>query len=64
MKKRQQFKELKEEAKQKNYERTAEEKTKFFWRVKNKIMKWYINYRYKKEKKIKEMEQLQKEVMK
>ena len=30
---RQQFKELKEEAKQKNYERTIEEKTKFFWRV-------------------------------
>ena len=31
MKKRQQFKELKEEAKQKNDERTTEEKTKFFW---------------------------------
>ena len=43
---RQQFKELKEEAKQKNDERTTEEKTKFFWRVKNKIMKWYINNRY------------------
>ena len=39
MKKRQQFKELKEEAKQNNYERTTEEKTKFFWRLKNKIMK-------------------------
>ena len=47
MKKRQQFKELKEEARQKNDERTTEEKTKFFWRVKNnKIMKWYINNRY------------------
>ena len=39
MKKRQQLKELKEEAKQKNYEGTTEEKTKFFLRVKNKIMK-------------------------
>ena len=43
---RQQLKELKEEAKQRNYERTTAKKTKFFWRVKNKIMKWYINNRY------------------
>ena len=35
MKERKQFKELKEEAKLKNDVRTTEEKTKFFWRVKN-----------------------------
>ena len=58
---KQKFKELKE-AKQKNDARPSE--FFFFCRVKDKIMKLYINNRCLQEKKKKRMKQLQKEVMK